>query len=220
MKSRIFAIGDIHGCFQSFKILIEDKIRFNTSDKLILLGDYIDRGTESKEVIDYILRLQQNGSDIIPLLGNHEVMLLDAYENTDKIPLWLYNGGIQTLKSFSISELNNIDSAYIDFLRTLPYYYSLDEFLFVHAGFNDKINDPFEDKYSMLWNCLKKYSNPLLENKIIIHGHCPQKVSTLENSLENDRKVINIDTGCVYTDKKGYGKLTAIEIKSFTITSF
>ena len=100
MKSRIFAIGDIHGCFQSFKILIEDKIRFNTSDKLILLGDYIDRGTESKEVIDYILRLQQNGSDIIPLLGNHEVMLLDAYDNKDKIPLWLYTGGIQTLKSF------------------------------------------------------------------------------------------------------------------------
>ncbi len=68
MGYRIFAVGYIHGCFRSFKTLIEDKIRFNSSDKLILLGDYIDRGTESKEVIDYILRLQQNGFDIIPLL--------------------------------------------------------------------------------------------------------------------------------------------------------
>ncbi len=92
-------------------------------------------------------------------------MLLKAYENKDKIPLWLYNGGSQTLKSFSIPELRNIDFVYIDFFRRLPYYYSLNEFLFVNAGFNDKITAPFEDKHAMLWYCIKKYSNPLLENK-------------------------------------------------------
>ncbi len=220
MESRVFAVGDIHGYFRSFKTLIEDKIGFDTSDKLILLGDYIDRGTESKEVIDYILRHQQNGFDVIPLLGNHEAMLLEAYENKDKTPLWLYNGGTQTLKSFSISELSNIDSVYIKFFRRLPYYYSLNEFLFVHAGFNDKIDAPFEDKYSMLWYCLKKYSNPLLKNKVIIHGHRPQKVSSLANAMRTNRNVINIDTGCVYADREDYGKLTAIEINTFTITSF
>lgn len=220
METRIFAIGDIHGCFQPFKHLVEIKINLKSTDKLILVGDYIDRGPDSKDVIDYIIHLRKNGFDIMPLLGNHEVMLLEAYENNDKFPAWLLNGGAQTLKSFKTSNLCDIDPDYIAFLRSLPYYYSFNEFLFVHAGFNDKITDPFEDKYTMLWQCSKKYSNPLLKDKVIIHGHRPQKAATLVNTIASDRSVINIDTGCVYADKEGYGKLTAIEINSFAITSF
>lgn len=220
MESRIFAIGDIHGCFQPFKHMVETKINLKPTDKLILIGDYIDRGPEIKDVIDYIIHLQKSGFDIVPLLGNHEAMLLEAYENKDKIPIWLINGGAQTLKSFKISNLCDIDSVYIDFFRSLPHYYSFSEFLFVHAGFNDKITDPFEDKYTMLWHCSKIYSNPLLKDKVIVHGHRPQKAATLAQNITFNRSVINIDTGCVYAEKEGYGKLTAIEINSFAITSF
>jgi len=219
-NSRLFAIGDIHGCFQPFKQLIETKINLKPTDKLILIGDYIDRGPESKDVIDYIIHLQKNGFDIVPLLGNHEAMLLEAYVNKDKILTWLFNGGAETLKSFKISNLLDIDSVYIDFFRSLPHYYSLNEFLFVHAGFNDKITDPFEDKYTMLWHCSKKYANTILKEKVIVHGHRPQKADALVHTIASDRNIINIDTGCVYADKEGYGKLTAIDINTFAITSF
>lgn len=85
MESRMFAIGDIHGCFQPFKHLVETKINLKPTDKLFLIGDYIDRGPDSKEVIDYIIHLQKNGFDIVPLLGNHEALCLEAYENKDKM---------------------------------------------------------------------------------------------------------------------------------------
>jgi serine/threonine protein phosphatase 1 len=72
----------------------------------------------------------------------------------------------------------------------------------------------------MLWHCSKNYSNALLKDKEIVHGHHPQKAATLAKNIASERSVINIDTGCVYDDKEGFGKLTAIEINSFTITSF
>ena len=67
MDNRLFAIGDIHGCFNSFKKLMEEKIQITKSDKVVLLGDYIDRGSQSKEVIDYIIELKEKSFDIITL---------------------------------------------------------------------------------------------------------------------------------------------------------
>ena len=69
MNNRLFAIGDIHGCCDSLKELVENKIQFQKNDKLILLGDYIDRGDKSKEVVDFIMELQEKGFNIIPLMG-------------------------------------------------------------------------------------------------------------------------------------------------------
>ena len=85
MNNRLFAIGDIHGCFDSLKELIEHKIHLQKNDKLILLGDYIDRGDKSKEVIDFIIKLQEDGYDLVPLLGNHESMLLNVHKNKEHI---------------------------------------------------------------------------------------------------------------------------------------
>lgn len=67
---RLFAIGDIHGCFDSLKELVESNIQLDKNEKLILLGDYIDRGNKSKEVVDYIIDLLEKGYDVIPLIGN------------------------------------------------------------------------------------------------------------------------------------------------------
>jgi len=75
MNNRLFAIGDIHGCFDSLKVLVGNKIKLQKDDKLILLGDYIDRGEKSREVVDFVMELQEKGFDIIPLRGNHETML-------------------------------------------------------------------------------------------------------------------------------------------------
>ena len=211
MSKRLFAIGDIHGCFDSLKELVENKIQLQKNDKLILLGDYIDRGDKSKEVVDFIIKLQEEGYDLVPLLGNHEAMLLDAHKNNEHISKWIQNGGSETLKSFKINSLNDIESKYLKFFRGLIYYYSFGEFFFVHAGFNDNVVNPFDDKYSMLWNCKESYSNPLLINKTIVHGHCPLTVSKCEDRIASNLNTINIDTGCVYNNRDGYGVLTALD---------
>lgn len=211
MNKRIFAIGDIHGCFDSLKELVENKIQLQKRDKLILLGDYIDRGDKGKEVVDYIIELQKKGFDIIPLMGNHETLLLDAFENEKNISKWIQNGGNETLKSFEITSIKDINPKYLKFFMELKYYYALNDFLFVHAGFNDNAVNPFTDFYSMLWKCKESYKNPLLTSKTIIHGHNPVSISKCNDRIQSKLSVINIDTGCVYNDKDGFGRLTALE---------
>lgn len=211
MNKRLFAIGDIHGCFDSLHELVEHKIQLQKNDKLVLLGDYIDRGDKSKEVIDFIIKLLEDGYDLVPLLGNHEAMLLDAHNNKENIFNWMQNGGAETLRSFEISSLSDMESKYLMFFKDLRCYYSFGEFLFVHAGFNDNIVNPFEDKYSMLWNCQDSYTNTLLINKTIVHGHCLISVSKCEDRVASKLNTINIDTGCVFKNRDGYGTLTALD---------
>jgi len=211
MDKRLIAIGDIHGCFDTLNELVNNKIQLKKSDKLILLGDYIDRGAKSKEVVEYIIDLQKKGFNILPLMGNHEAMLLDAYDNEKNTLKWIQNGGSETLKSFEISSLKKIEFKYIEFFKKLKYYYSSGDCLFVHAGFNDNVVNTFSDFYSMLWKCKESYANPLLTNKTIIHGHNPISISKCEERVLSKLNVINIDTGCVYKDKEGFGRLTAYE---------
>lgn len=211
---RLFAIGDIHGCFDSLQQLIENEIQLNKGDKLVLLGDYIDRGDKSKEVVDYIINLHEKGFNAIPLIGNHEVLLLEAFAHEKNIPKWIQNGGAETLESFKIGSIKEIPHKYLEFFKNLRSYYSIEEFLFVHAGFNDKILNPFNDTYSMVWESKLVYSNPLLAAKTIIHAHRPISVNLCINQITENRQVINIDTGCIYKEKIGYGKLTAIELYS------
>jgi serine/threonine protein phosphatase 1 len=211
MNNRLFAIGDIHGCFDSIKELIENKIQLQKDDKLILLGDYIDRGDNSKKVIDFIMELQGKGFDVIPLLGNHEAMLLDAFEDQKNISLWTLNGGNETLKSFKVSSVKDIESKYIEFFKGLRYYYAFEDYLFVHAGFNDNALNPFTDYYSMLWKCKETYTNSLLSDKRIVHGHNPVSIAKCEERVLAKHRVINIDTGCIYKDSEGYGRLTAYD---------
>lgn len=212
MTQRLFAIGDIHGCFDSFRTMVEQKIKIRRDDKIVLLGDYIDRGTHSKDVVDYILNLQNNGYDIVPLIGNHEAMLLDTLKNDEYLSKWIQNGGAETVRSFGISSLGKLAPHYIDFFKGLHYYFEFDQYLFVHAGFNDEISNPFEDRYYMIWRCRDKYVHPMLIDKTIVHGHRPISVATCTESIKRQSKVINLDTGCVYSDSNGHGSLTALEL--------
>ena len=218
MDKRLLAIGDIHGCYDQFVGLVEKKIRLRKDDRLVLLGDYIDRGNKSREVIDYIIKLQEEGFDIIPLIGNHESMMLDAFATEQSKYNWFMNGGYETLYSFGIESLDELDIRYLHFFKSLLHYYIQDKFIFVHAGFNDEINNPFEDKFQMIWSRNENYSNPVFNDKVIIHGHTPIPFSLCQQEVRSDPKVINIDTGCVYNDWGGYGHLTAIEL--FTLQLF
>jgi len=207
--NRIFAIGDIHGCCKTFKKLLLEKIHIRKSDKIYCIGDYIDRGKDSKGVIDFILSLRLNGFQIHTLRGNHEQMMLDAPINDKKLNYWLKYGGTETLQSFSVTSINEIQPKYISFLKRTKFYIKTKNYIFVHAGLNFFDDNIFEDKESMLW--LRDYSEnePLLQNRILIHGHTPEPLDFIINQTGN---MINIDAGCVYNTNKELGKMVAIDL--------
>jgi len=216
---RLFAISDIHGCFRPFYELVNNVIRLNKSDELILLGDYIDRGEESKAVIDLIIDLQNSGFNVTALTGNHEQMLLDAWRDPSALYQWYMNNGSTTLFSFGINDIRQMDRAYIDFFSGLEFYREIGKYIFVHAGFNDDEPDPFSDKLTMIWKCNPSYQNPLLAGKKIIHGHRPKTIDHVKRLIESKSDVIPVDTGCVYEKELGYGNLSALEVNTMTLTS-
>jgi serine/threonine protein phosphatase 1 len=209
---RLLAISDIHGCYDAFQSLVVSSLSLTRSDKLILLGDYIDRGEKSREVIDFIIDLINMGFDVKPLAGNHEDMFLGAWKDYDMMPLWLLNSGMTTLHSLGIQDITKIEPKYLDFFRNLDYYEDVGNFLFVHAGFNDSAPDPFTDYHGMLWECYPFYENPELRNRTIIHGHRPKRIDFVEKLISEKSKVIPIDTGCVYEKEDGYGNLSALDV--------
>jgi serine/threonine protein phosphatase 1 len=214
MSGRLYAIGDIHGCIRQLRTIIEDKINPDETDILVFLGDYIDRGPDSKAVTDFIIDLSGN-HQVITLMGNHELMMMNSLVKGDT-SLWFLNGGESTLESFAIRHPREFDSKYLNFFTELVWYYEYDQYLFVHAGFNDIAADPFEDRYSMVWVRTEQYSNPLLKDRIIIHGHTPITSEQCSRLVLQKKNVINIDTGCVYTSPE-YGILTALELKTGTL---
>jgi len=216
---RLFAISDIHGCFKTFYELVVNTIRLTRNDKLVLLGDYIDRGPGSREVIDFIINLKARDFNVVTLAGNHEQMLVDAFKDPDLLPLWLLNSGMTTLESLRINSLSDIDPKYISFFTGLPYFEKEGDNYFVHAGFNDQVKDPFSDRDGMIWQCRQAYSNPLLAGKRIIHGHRPKTISHVKKLISGQSLVIPIDTGCVYEEENGYGHLSALELSSMELIS-
>jgi serine/threonine protein phosphatase 1 len=216
---RLFAISDIHGCYRTFYDLVVRKIDLKRSDKLILLGDYIDRGDQIREAIDFIIDLKVKGFDITILKGNHEAMLIDSISDPGMFALWMMNNGATTLKSFGISEASQLEKKYIDFFSSLEYYYETGSFLFVHAGFNDFIADPFSDFEAMIWESNPSYLNPLLQGKTIIHGHRPKFVDYVKKLINEKSDIIPIDTGCVYEKELGYGFLSALDVNRMELIS-
>ena len=227
MRKR-WVIPDIHGCINTLPTLIEEQIRPARYDSLYFLGDYIDRGPDSRGVIDYIRKLQEDGYSVTAIRGNHEDFVVELYEAElkSKFPWfnsfaskkhrsWMEIGGKDTLKSFRISELRQIPAEYIEWMKQLPYYVLLDDFILVHAGLNFEIDDPFADTESMLWT--REYSiNPeKIGDRRIIHGHVPVNLELMDMVVRNKSlKFIDLDNGPYIQGKPGFGNLVAIELNS------
>jgi len=208
---RRFAISDIHGCLNTFEALLK-KIQIQKEDELFLLGDYIDRGKDSKGVIDLIWAMQEEGFQVHCLRGNHEQMMLDAKIHNDKAPMWLMNGGAETVESFPN---DFVQDDYFNWIMGLPYYFELDDYLLVHAGFNFRDRTPFHDITAMLWirNWYEDLNRHWLGERVIIHGHTPTKRPILKERLKNISEVpiVNVDCGC-YFSKEGLGFLAAFDL--------
>lgn len=206
---RIFAIGDIHGCSKTFEAMLFDRIQIQKSDQIYCIGDYIDRGKDSKGVIDIILQLRSEGFSIHTLRGNHEQLMLDAFTNEEAMEIWLVNGGPDTLKSFGLKSLNDLPDRYLSFLMETKIFLEKDNYIFAHAGLNFSNEDIFEDKEAMLWIRGFNPKQPALENRLLIHGHTPESLKYILNQKGN---CVNIDGGCVYVHKKQFGNLVALDV--------
>lgn len=215
---KTWVITDIHGCSKTLEALL-GRIGYNREDTLYLLGDYIDRGPDSKGVLDLVMQLKQTKHEIHCLLGNHEIMMLHALQqptSQEAIHWKRFNGGEDTLRSFGAVTVKDIDSQYIDFMLGMAHYLEVDRYILVHAGLNLSIADPFSDKNAMLWirgdNTLNK---KWLGDRVIVHGHTPQGKSQIEKNVKkmNQHPIVGIDSGCVYP-RGEYHHLCALELHS------
>jgi serine/threonine protein phosphatase 1 len=212
MKPRILAIGDIHGCRKTFVRLLE-KVRLVSSDTLYLLGDYVDRGPDTKGVIETIMRLQRQGFDLRPIRGNHEQMLLDAV-CADSRDLWLDNGGIYTLMSYGVRSPAYIPREDLLFLSGLPLYRMTETHVFVHAGLNLTLDDPFSPagEEAMLWARDTQSDLSKLGGKTLVTGHTPVDLDEIRRSIGSNH--IRLDNGCVFAEWGGLGHLVALDLET------
>lgn len=226
---RKIAISDIHGCAQTFRSLIEHQVKLTPQDELFLLGDYVDRGPASKDLLDHIMQLKEGGYRVHCLKGNHEEMMCNAAQNSQEIELWLYNGGKETLSSFGVKTPSEIPDRYLDFVSDMAYFFEVDKYILVHAGLNFrgpsaddedaflwKLHNPLNDRESMLW-IRWWYDNinwSWLRDRMIIHGHTPietDDISEMFQAIHQDR-VLDIDNGCFAKYRDGLGKLCAFDM--------
>ncbi len=214
---RRFAISDIHGCCQTLQYLVGEILNLTKSDELYLLGDYVDRGPDTKGVIDFIMDLQEEGYTVKTLCGNHEAMMLEALESTESLMHWHRNGGDTTMKSFGVTDLQRIPEKYWQFLHQLGFYLELPDYYLVHAGFNFAAENPLKDITSMLWIRNFPVDQKFLGDRRIVHGHTPTPVNRIHGSVSLHSQVINIDGGCVYKQVPGLGYLTALNLDSLEL---
>jgi serine/threonine protein phosphatase 1 len=207
MMKKIFAIGDIHGCLEKVRALITNIGPDPQNDTLIFIGDYIDRGNSSREVVDYIIRLKVQYKKVVCLLGNHEYMLIRYLEGIDE-DIYLENGGLATLHSYGIflsdapeKRKTKVPREHLDFFESLLPYYETEDYIFVHAGLKRGLRLCEQTKNDLLWVRHEFIYAKDDFGKMVIFGHTP-----LSHPLMMPTK-IGIDTGAVFG-----GKLTCVEL--------
>ena len=210
-----YAIPDIHGCIHTFQYIIENVICPAKNDELYFTGDFINKGPDSKGVLDYVFKLLGKDYHVLSVRGNHEQMLLDVLEDKLDPSEFIVRGGLETLESFNVRRVEDIPDKYIQFMYDLPFYLELDDYYIVHAGFNFSLPDPFTDSTSMLTIRDFDVDPEIIKYKRIIHGHYAKPLDEiLYNIIERDGYVLPIDNGCVYTHRAGMGNLFMLNLNN------
>jgi serine/threonine protein phosphatase 1 len=193
------AVGDIHGCYALVKNLVEDVIKFNhRSDQLIFIGDYIDRGKENKQVVEYVGALKKaHPKKVILLIGNHEELAYNAFKNRTQmdIQLWFINGGADTVNNYG--GFDAAQAALMPFIETLVPYYETATHVFVHGGIPDNKTVKTATAKSLIWT--RNFET--YRGKPVVVGHTPHEIVT---KYENATVV---DSGAVF-----YGRLSAYDV--------
>jgi diadenosine tetraphosphatase ApaH/serine/threonine PP2A family protein phosphatase len=214
----VYAIGDIHGRLDLLEELLA-KIRADADasrNTLVFLGDYIDRGPRSKQVIDCLIGLAWPGWDFVALRGNHEQIVLDFLQDAGAYDIWRDFGGDETLRSYGVKPPAGREDyarareefaaafppAHLAFFESLPLSYEVGEYLFVHAGVRPGVAIDDQSPEDMLWirGEFLNWNEPF--EKVVVHGHSPSRQPVVKANR------IGVDTGAFAT-----GRLTAVALK-------
>ena len=200
---RVIAIGDIHGCVHALLTLL-DAIQPTADDLIISLGDFIDHGRDTCDVIDTLIDLQQR-CHLVALLGNHEEVLLEATENEKIKSTWMNMGGFATLNSYIYgADIGVLPADHLEFIRGCRDFYETNTHIFVHANYEPDLPMDEQPDHAMRWTLLDDpQPRPHQSGKKVIVGHTEQRRGDI------------LDLGCVTcidTYCRGEGWLTALDV--------
>ncbi len=213
----VYAIGDIHGRLDLLQRL-EDEIRRDAGDVdadrrlIICLGDYIDRGDHSREVIEHLLQGAPASFERVCLIGNHESYLLRFFDDSSVGPSWLANGGHETLLSYGVTppvwtDMNrsagkmqadlraHLPQPHEAFLRSLAVSHREGDYLFVHAGVRPGVPLDEQDPHDLMWIRDEFLTDKSDFGAVVVHGH------SVRSEPENLANRIGVDTGAYATDR-------------------
>jgi len=199
--ARLFAIGDIHGCLDPLNLLL-DRIRPTKADTVVTLGDYVDRGPDSKGVIDRLLDLSQS-CNLVSLMGNHEQMMLSARRDRQAAREWQTFGGLEALESYG-GGLDAIPEEHWQFLIDALPYYETKTHIFVHGALFADIDMQEQPRSKLLWGRFKEIEAHI-SGKTVVCGHTPQ----ISGRPANKGYAI-----CIDTDACRGGWLSCLDIET------
>lgn len=191
--TRTYAIGDIHGKFALLEQALERIEASPSGGKVVFLGDYVDRGENSRAVIERLMAgPTKPGWEWVCLRGNHEDMMREVLRGTAELEWWLGNGGTQTLASYG----GEVDSRHLDWVEKLPLFHTDNHRIFVHAGVDPTKPMSEQTEAMLLWSRLRKHVDCQHPEGYIVHGH----------TIVTDGPVVlagrmNLDTGAFYTGR-------------------
>jgi serine/threonine protein phosphatase 1 len=184
---RVLAVGDVHGCIRALTTLAEF-VPFRDDDRIVMLGDCVDRGPDTKSVIEWLLN-----RDPICLRGNHEIMMLSARTDSEAREDWLASGGNETLASYSTRRIEEIPARHWDFLENgLKAWFETDTHFFVHANAYPELPLAEQPDVMLYWEPFND-PPPHCSGKIMVCGHKRQKSGVPRNIGH----AVCIDTGAV-----------------------
>jgi serine/threonine protein phosphatase 1 len=210
MRPRTIAIGDVHGCSRALGALLAT-IQPRPDDLIVPLGDYVNRGPDSRGVLDRLIVLERR-CNLVPLLGNHDQKLLAAMAGENGALFdWLDMGGVATLSSYgaqrvTAADLARIPAEHIAFLERCREYYETDTHIFVHAQYEPDLAMEDQPNYLLRWESLRQGTpGPHASGKTVIAGHTAQKTGEILDLGH----LVCIDTYCY-----GGGWLTALDVRT------
>jgi serine/threonine protein phosphatase 1 len=209
-----YAIGDIHGCNRTLNALLQ-RLALRGGDTVVFLGDYIDRGPDSKGVMDTVFRLREEGIRTVCLRGNHEQMLLDSLPSPADLYNWTRNGGDKVLANFGVKHPTEIPEKYLQFFQDTLLHAVVGDYIFVHGGPDwntpdEILTNPQVVMWARWW--YDKIDYDWLGKRYILHGHTPEKLDTILQQVQalDTQRYLNLDNGCVYAGRRpGLGNLLA-----------
>lgn len=212
-----YATTDLHGCLHTFRRLVEEGLRLTRADELYLLGDYVNKGPDSKGVLDYLMQLQAAGYRVHCLRGNHDQALLDDAAHRHRWAWMSLPGRQPTLRSFGVRRASDIAPHYLAWLDALPYEIELPDFVLVHAGYDFTL-PPAEMRqdYATMLTIKKFVFDPSrLGGKRLLHGHVPRPAAQIRVQAAQRVGALGLDSGCVYRHNVGFAQLSALNLDTW-----